>query len=269
MMLVGILLLLILSLWVFGFIFANDFKIPSKNIKKHFIDSKRVLVVFPHADDEVLSMGGLLSQLSAKGVEIYWVVLTKGEKGNENAIYDEGLKEIRVKEAKNASEIYGVKKLIQLDFPDNAVDEHKVELTNEVKQVMQDINPDVVLTYDLAGLYGHPDHIVVSEVVTKLVKEDFKETKLWYVSFPEKILNMTPLPEHMAKDPNYKSSRMYPTHRIWVGFSGVINKIKAVYTYNSQRQSYVGSFPVKFIPLWFYVSLTPYEYIHEVEVNNQ
>lgn len=268
MIVVGIFILLTLFLWIFGFVYANDFKVPSKNVSKISSDTKKLLVIFPHADDEAMSMGGLLSQLSTKGVEVYWLVLTKGEKGNENATHDEKLKEIRVNEAKNASEIYGVKELIQQDFPDNGVDEHQAELTNEIKKVMQDVKPDLVLTYDLAGLYGHPDHIVVSEVITKLVKEDFTNTKLWYVSFPEKILNMTPLPEHMAKNSNYKSKRAYPTHRIWVGFSGVVSKIKAVYSYKSQRQSYVSSFPIKFIPLWFYVSLTPFEYIHEVDVNN-
>jgi len=139
------------------------------------------------------------------------------------------------------------------------------ELTEEVQKDIQSINPDLVITFDLAGLYGHPDHIATSEVVTEVMKENFPTKKLWYVSYPKKILDMTSLPEWMAKDPNFKDKRVYPTMKVWTGLEGVVRKIKAVYAYNSQRQSYLDSFPIKIIPLWFYVSLTPYEYFYEAQ----
>lgn len=253
----------VVVLWIFGFIYANDFSVSTQDTNDFSLKYKKVLVIFPHADDEALSSGGLISQLSRSGSELNWLILTEGEKGNETATVDEQLKTIRVNEAKQAAHIYGIKNLIQRDYPDNGVDEYKDKLTDDLKKTIGEIKPDLIITYDLTGLYGHPDHIIVSEVVTELVKQEHPETKLWYVSYPKKILDSIPLPEHMAKDKGFKNKRSYPSFKIWVGVPGVLNKIKAVYAYKSQRQSYMSSFPIKAIPFWFYVSLTPYEYFNE------
>lgn len=263
MIILFIVLFIVLTLWVFGFVYANDFSVHTQNLSDIASKTKKVLIVFPHADDEALSSGGLISQLSRSGTELNWLILTKGEKGNETATLDEQLKAVRINEAEQTAQIYGIKNLIQKDYPDNGVDAYKDKLTDDLKKTISEIKPDLIITYDLAGLYGHPDHMVVSEVVTGLVKQEFPKTKLWYVSYPKKILNSIPLPEHMAKDKEFKNKRSFPSFKIWVGLSGVLNKIKAVYAYKSQRQSYMSSFPIKAIPLWFYVSLTPYEYFNE------
>lgn len=257
-------LVLVPILWVFAFVYVNDFSVQTKSLNDISSKYKSVLIIFPHADDEALSSGGLISELSRKGVAVYWEISTKGERGNETAFVDEKLKDIRVNEAEKAAQIYKIKHISQRDYPDNGVDEFKDKLTTELKQTIDSIEPDLIITYDLAGLYGHSDHIVVSEVVTDLVKQDFPDTKLWYVSYPKKILNSVLLPEDMAKDKSFKEKRSYPNFKVLIGSRGVVNKIEAVYAYESQRQSYRNSFPIKFIPLWFYVSLTPYEYYHEV-----
>jgi LmbE family N-acetylglucosaminyl deacetylase len=265
-MLISILLILFFSiagLWIFGFVYANDFSVRTKSLSGISTKYKNILIIFPHADDEALSSGGVISQLSNSEANLHWLILTKGEKGNEAASIDEQLKEVRVEEARRAAHFYGINNLIQREYPDNGVDEFKDRLTTELEQTIDSVKPDLIITYDLAGLYGHPDHMVVSEVVTNLVKKNFPDTKLCYVSYPKKILGSISLPEHMAEDKFFKGERAYPNFKVWVGLRGVINKIEAVYTYKSQRQSFVSSFPVKFIPLWFYVSLTPYEYFYE------
>lgn len=262
MIIIFVILFVILLFWVLSFIYANDFSIPSKNISK---DIKKVLIVFPHADDEALTSGGLLSQLSKLDKETTWVVLTQGEKGNEGAKYNEKLKDIRKQEAENAKVIYGVDYLIQGEYPDNGITEQKDKLREDLKKKLGETKPDLVITYDLAGLYGHPDHIIVSEVITDLLKENYPNIKIWYASYPKRLLDAVSLPEQMAEDSSFKDKRSYPTFRVWVGLEGVINKVKAVYNYKSQQSSYIKSLPVKQIPLWFYISLTPFEYYHEVK----
>lgn len=263
-MTIFLLLLILIGIlfWVIGFIKSNDLSVPNKPFPREI---KRVLVIFPHADDEALTSGGSISNLAPKGVEVTWVILTQGERGNEGAHLDEKLKVIRKAEAEKVAKIFGIKTLIQKDFPDNGVVERREELEKCVVQLLSEINPDMVITYDLAGMYGHPDHIVVSEVVTKLIKNTYPSTKLWYASYPRKILDSVTLPEHMAKDENYDNRRAYPTHNVWVGANGVIKKIRAVHAYKSQKLSYQKMMPIKVLPLWFYISLTPYEYYYEVE----
>jgi LmbE family N-acetylglucosaminyl deacetylase len=239
--------------------YANDFLVPSKSIK----DFKKVIVVFPHADDEAFTSGGTITELVKNGSDVTMVVMTKGERGTSDAHIDESLADIRVKEAENAAKAYGVQHLIQRNFPDNGMEDHKEEVKDDLKKIMDDIQPDLIITYDLAGLYGHPDHIVVSEAITELVQSDFPETKLWYSSFPKHILDTMKLPEHMAKDPEFKKRRVSPNVRVFV-VASTLDKIKAVYAYQSQMESLKEGFPVKWVPIWFYGSLAPIEYFHEV-----
>lgn len=264
-MIIFILILILLGLlfWSFGFMRSNDLSIPAKNFPS---DIKRVLIIFPHADDEALAAGGSIAKLAPKGIDITWVLLTQGERGNEGAHLDENLKTVRKGEAEKVASILGINKLIQKDFPDNGVTEHKAALEKYIELLFINERPDLVITYDLAGMYGHPDHIVVSEVVTELISNKYPETKLWYASYPRKILDSVSLPEHMAKDENYGNRRSYPTHKVWVGYKGVIKKIKAVHAYKSQKMSFIKMMPNKQVPLWFYISLTPFEYYHEVEL---
>lgn len=258
------LIFLFIGLWLYGFNEANDLNVPTKNIDS-FKDIKKVLIIFPHPDDEANSLGGTITQFANKDIEINWLILTKGEKGNDGAHFDENLKEIRTNEAQKVAKILGIKNLSLKDYPDNGVDQFKDELTNDISQTIKEVSPDLVVTYDESGGYGHPDHIVVSKVITELIKNEFKNVHLWYTSTPEKLFKKLSLPEQMANDKDFKLNRKFPNFKVWVGLSGVINKVKAVYAYQSQFSSFVKSVPIKQIPMWFYVSLTQYEYFYEVK----
>lgn len=262
--LIVILSILFVSLWLYGFNQANDIRVLSKSIGS-FKDIKKVLIIFPHPDDEANSLGGTITQFVDKDVEINWTILTKGEKGNDDAHLDENLKEIRSSEAQRVAMILGIKKLTLKDYPDNGIDQFKNELTSDIRQTIKEVNPDLVITYDESGGYGHPDHIIVSKVTTELINNEFKNIHLWYTSTPEKLYQKLSLPEQMAKDKDFKLNRKSPNFKIDVGLSGVINKIKAVYAYQSQFSSFVKSVPIKQIPMWFYISLAPYEYFYEVK----
>lgn len=255
-------LILIIGFWFFGFIKANDFSVTDMTELPKF---KKVLVVFPHVDDEAQSTGGLMTKFSESGTEVTLLILTKGEKGNADAHFDESLKEIRVKEAKNAAKVFKVGKLILKDYPDNNVSAYKTDLTKDLHQTLTEILPDLVITYDQSGLYGHPDHIAASEVLTGLIKQSFPNIQLWYISVPKKLIDQMTLPEHMATDNGFSSKRMYPTFKHFTGFQSVLNKIRVIYGYKSQLNSFKEAVPIKSIPLWFYITIRPYEYFYEVK----
>lgn len=260
--LIFILFTLFIGLWLYGFNAANDLKVSTKSIGS-FKDIKKVLIIFPHPDDEANSLSGTITRFVDIGTEINWIILTKGEKGNDDAHFDENLKETRSIEAQKVANILRIKNLSIRDYPDNRVDQFKDELISDIRQSIKDIDPDLVITYDESGGYGHPDHIIVSKVTTELINKEFRDIHLWYVSNPEKHYRQLSLPEQMAKDKAFKLSRKSPSFKVWVGLTGIVNKIKAVYTYQSQFSSFVKSVPIKQIPMWFYVSLVPYEYFYE------
>jgi LmbE family N-acetylglucosaminyl deacetylase len=244
-------------LWIIGFWFQNDFGVPTKETKK----LKNVLLIFPHADDEV-SSGGLLCKLAKQSANTTLVILTKGERGNQGAHLDTALKAIRVKEAEVVSKLFGIKELAQEDFGDGNLVNTKDALRRYLSLLLKEISPDLVVTYDLAGMYGHEDHIICSEIVTELV-DKMAKTSLWYVSLPKRVLDLGSLPEHMAKDPAFKDKRAYPNLKIFIGL-GIANKIRAVYSYKSQYLSFRNAVPFH-IPLWFIYSMQTFEYFKKVK----
>lgn len=263
MIFVLLIILAVLGLWIYGFNAANDLSVSSKTVPD-FKDIHKVLVIFPHPDDEANSLGGTITQFNKHNIKVDWVIMTRGEKGNDDAHYDEKLKVIRTKEAEKVAKILNAHLTI-FDYPDNGMEDLADKLIVDVRQIISDDQPDLVVTYDQSGGYGHPDHIILSKVVTKLLESDFPKMHLWYTSTPEKLFKQLKLPEQMAKDANFKSNRKAPSIKIWVGLTGVIHKTQAIYAYQSQFASFVKSVPIKQIPLWFYESLTPYEYFYIVK----
>jgi LmbE family N-acetylglucosaminyl deacetylase len=89
-------LIILLLFEVVVYFSINDFSVPTIEFPKNY---KKILIVFPHADDEVLTTSGIMKKYS-KTKNITWMIMTKGERGTPDASIDENLKEIRVKEAK-------------------------------------------------------------------------------------------------------------------------------------------------------------------------
>jgi LmbE family N-acetylglucosaminyl deacetylase len=245
---------LLFSLWLVGFIVLNDFSVPTISKSEH----KNVLVIFPHPDDESLTIGGLSKMISGQNGQINLLVLTAGEKGEGGP----NLKEIRTQEMQQSAKIIGISNLIQQDFGDGQINSKISEVTDFIDSQINSLQPDLIITYDLAGLYGHQDHMATSSIVTKLVQEKYPTIALWYTSLPAKVIKLANLPTHMAQDPDFASKRSLPNSKIFIG-SGFITKIQSVKAHHSQYQSFRQSVP-NFLPLEFVYSLQLFEYYHQV-----
>src|SRR2546421_5398739 len=252
-----IIIVIIPLLWMTGFLLVTDFSVPLKDVRGFH----HVLVIFPHADDEAITCGGSLHRFSAAGSKVTLVLLTKGEKGTSNATRGASLKDIRTKEAQAVTAILGISRLIQEDFGDGALHAKKQELRMFIAALIEQEKPDLLITYDLSGLYGHADHITCSEIITELQKTRFQEVPLWYVTFSKRVLAGVKPPEHMATDPHAQEKRAIPTHKLFIGVS-VFPKIKSWYTYKSQRASFKEGIR-KLLPIWFFLSMVLFEYFAE------
>jgi LmbE family N-acetylglucosaminyl deacetylase len=260
MLILMMILLIIPLLWIIGLLLATDFSVPLKNARQFH----RVLVIFPHADDEAISCGGFLHHISRRGSLVTFVLLTRGERGPSHETHNESLKDIRTREAQAVTRILGISNLIQEDFGDGILHEKMQELTTFIALTIEQKKPDLLITYDLAGLYGHTDHITCSEIITELHKARFPEVPLWYVTFPKRVLARVKPPEDMLTDPLFQEKRAFPTHKIFIG-SSVFPKIQSWYTYKSQLPSLTRGIG-RFVPLWFLwflLSLVLFEYFAE------
>lgn len=215
-------------------------------------------MIFPHPDDEALSISGTASMLAAQGIKVTYIFLTKGERGTKDASEDKNLKHIRGQEAQIATDTVGAQ-LIHKDFGDGQLQKKRSAVKKYLKQQISDNPPDILITFDPSGLYGHPDHIVTSDIITQLKP---RKSRLLYVSYPTKMLNTTDLPEHMAESTTFANQRRFPTHKNIV-LSQLLTKIRVLYAYRSQHHAFKSSFP-RGVPLWLIACMSGIEYIHEV-----
>lgn len=249
---------ILILFYIVTFLYQHDFSLPTKTLNRY----KKVLIIFPHPDDEVLTAGGLLWQLNKLKNNGSLIVLTKGEAGEMSFETQVDIKKIRTEEAKESGNSLRANLVLIKDFGDGKLVENGSQLNNYLRTLLRDQDPDLVITYDLAGLYGHEDHIVTSEIITGLIKKDFPKIALWYPSVAPHVLALLHLPEHMARNPEFRKRRVLPTHKVFVG-AAVWAKIKAIYSYRSQRKSIESGFPFRPIPMAVFISQTIYEYFHE------
>lgn len=244
-------------LWIISISLIHDFSLPAL----HLSNFKHALVVFPHPDDEVLTLGGLIGVLRDRGVHTTLLTLTKGEKGTPTAKLNPSLKSTRSKELESAAKILGFNQVTLSDYGDGQLNLKEGQITKYLNAKLKKIKPDVVFSYDLSGLYGHPDHISVSKVITNLIDKKYPNIKLIYVSQSQKMLHYLSLPTHMAQNQSFLKARKFSTHKIFVGHK-IFNKIHALYCHQSQLASFKKSMP-HFLPLWFFISLSIYEYFYD------
>ncbi|WP_367132277.1 N-acetyl-1-D-myo-inositol-2-amino-2-deoxy-alpha-D-glucopyranoside deacetylase [Saccharothrix sp. HUAS TT1] len=149
----------------------------------------RLLLVHAHPDDESLWTGGTIAHYSAMGVHVTVVTCTLGEEGE---IIPPALRELtadaadqlggyRVAELRSACAALGVTDHRFLGgigrwrdsgmagveanqhpraFVNGSLDEQVAALSD----IITSVKPQVVVTYDAFGGYGHPDHIRAHQI---------------------------------------------------------------------------------------------------------
>jgi LmbE family N-acetylglucosaminyl deacetylase len=134
-------------------------------------DQLRLMCVMAHPDDETLGTGGILAKYAAEGVETYLVTATRGERGwfgdpDDNPGLDE-LGRLRTAELQAAAATLGLKEVSFLDYIDGDLDQADPdEAIRKIVTHIRRVRPQVVVTFDPGGAYGHPDHIAICQFTT-------------------------------------------------------------------------------------------------------
>lgn len=149
--------------------------------------NKRIVAIQAHPDDESFGIGGTLAWYAEQGVEITLVTATGGENGPVPEAYQKSgisVKDIRIKELDCAVKALGITRLIRLGYQDSGmqgwdanqdprafINQPKEEVSKRILQILQEIQPQVVLCHNSKGDYGHPDHSWVYETSLVAFKE--------------------------------------------------------------------------------------------------
>lgn len=155
---------------------------------------KKLMVVFPHPDDESFACGGTLAKWSAAGQETCLLCLTSGCKGRPGPFAidcPEQLAKHREQELARAAEVLGISRLDLFRYPDGSLANADLdELARRIEAVILDWRPNVVVTFPPDGVTGHADHIATCRATTQAVQqaEQLLPTEaypdLYYVSIP-------------------------------------------------------------------------------------
>jgi LmbE family N-acetylglucosaminyl deacetylase len=125
----------------------------------------RLMAIFAHPDDESFTMAGSMARATRKGFPVALVCATRGEEGqiaDPALATPENLGQVREQELRNAMAAVGVTDLTFLDYIDGHLAEvdQREALAKIVFQIRR-FRPDVVVTFDPKGGYGHVDHMAI------------------------------------------------------------------------------------------------------------
>lgn len=140
----------------------------------HVSTALRLMCVLAHPDDESLGVGGTLAYYAQQGVETYVVTATRGERGRfgdrGESPGPEVVGQVRETELRAAASALGVREVHLLGYEDGSLDQvAAAEAIGAIVTHVRRIRPQVVLTFDPYGAYGHPDHIAVSQFTTAAI----------------------------------------------------------------------------------------------------
>lgn len=127
----------------------------SKHRSKEREPARRLLVIAPHPDDEVLGCGGTLARHADAGDRISVVFLTSGELGLKHLPASRA-RRLREREARAAGRILGVGHITFLRGPDWGVGEAQPQLVKALRRLLRQQQPDLIYLPHPAD--GHPDH---------------------------------------------------------------------------------------------------------------
>jgi LmbE family N-acetylglucosaminyl deacetylase len=153
-----------------------------------------LLAIFAHPDDETI-VAPVLARYARQGVSVYLAIATDGERGvRDHARIPAGpqLAAARQDEAVCVTRTLGIHPPSFFHVGDGELGAitsppgRNVEIVAErVRELISRLSPDVIVTWGPDGGYGHPDHRLVSDVVTQVVQEGKTTSKLYYVEFSE------------------------------------------------------------------------------------
>jgi N-acetyl-1-D-myo-inositol-2-amino-2-deoxy-alpha-D-glucopyranoside deacetylase len=182
---------------------------------------RRLLLVHAHPDDESIGTGATMARYAAEGAQVTLVTCTRGELGEvippelaHLATDGDRLGEYRITELAAACAALGVADQRFLGGPGRWRDSGMMGLpandspdcfwradlaaaAAELATVIVEVRPQVLVTYDENGFYGHPDHIQAHRVARAAIHlaahpgnegtQSFQVAKFYATAMPRSV----------------------------------------------------------------------------------
>ncbi|MFF4748926.1 N-acetyl-1-D-myo-inositol-2-amino-2-deoxy-alpha-D-glucopyranoside deacetylase [Streptomyces sp. NPDC002514] len=154
--------------------------------------ARRLLLVHAHPDDESINNGATMARYAAQGVQVTLVTCTLGERGEvippqlrhltgpalgahrltelRAALREVGVEDVRLLGGAGRYGDSGMMGLPDNDDPGCFWQADPDTAAGLLAEVVREVRPQVLVTYDDNGGYGHPDHIQAHRVAMRAVE---------------------------------------------------------------------------------------------------
>lgn len=188
----------------------------------------KVLVLAPHADDEVLGMGGTIARLVSEEHDVTVAILT-GHGSKPHPLWPRSNWDIIRQECKRAMKILGVTDLLFEELPAACLDfTPAYEINSVIAKIVRDYEPNEVyvpFAFDL-----HKDHAAVAYAASVALRPYLESVKS-----VKRVLCYETLSEtHLA--PPYLAPAFQPNVFVDIG-ANLNTKLNAMRAYESQIQA--------------------------------
>ncbi|MFH0519721.1 N-acetyl-1-D-myo-inositol-2-amino-2-deoxy-alpha-D-glucopyranoside deacetylase [Streptomyces sp. M41] len=153
------------------------------------LPARRLLLVHAHPDDESINNGATMAKYAAEGARVTLVTCTLGEHGEvippelrhltgtelgehrlaelTAAMRELGVEDFRLLGGKGRYEDSGMMGIADNDDPASLWQADVDEAARALVEVILEVRPQVLVTYDPDGGYGHPDHIQAHRIAMR------------------------------------------------------------------------------------------------------
>ena len=164
-----------------------------------------ILLVHAHPDDEASSTGGTIARYAEAGVRVVLVTCTEGELGDspdglapDHDDHDTAtVVAHRAAELDESCRILGVSRSVRLGYHDSGMmgwpqNDSPASFWQtpipvaaaRLAALIDEERPQVVITYDEKGFYGHPDHIQANRITVAALDLVEERPRLYYATVP-------------------------------------------------------------------------------------
>ena len=180
---------------------------------------KKVLIIAPHADDEVLGCGGFISKFS-KDYLIHLLVMTNANKGDQKKFSENLIKKIR-KESIRASKILNIKKITFREFPAPNLNQFPISIiADSIKEYIISFSPEMVFVPDKSDL--HLDHKVIYHASLVATRPIIKNSPKYLISY------------ETLSETEWEPESFNPNFFVPLSEKNIRTKLKAFKQYKSQ-----------------------------------
>ena len=143
-----------------------------------------ILSIWAHPDDETYLAAGVMAAAAERGQRVVCVSATAGEHGTADPIAwpPARLGRRRRWEAAAAMAVLGVAEHRIVGLPDGGLADHDEQGLAMIGRLLDDVQPDTILTFGPDGMTFHPDHITVSRWVTESWEQRGRPCRLLYAT---------------------------------------------------------------------------------------